>query len=246
MAFGPFPVWVKTVMLHRPIEEDGTTLDRPLKTEIWYPAVQAAVELPKNVMNFKEEAQDVDLGDKEDIIMNADIPSIETDSYRDAEMDRSHGPYPLVIFSHGANGIRWQSVFWTIHLASHGYIVVSTDHWENTLWDIIINGYQADSIAQSFLKRPDDVIFLIDTVLGYDADAESFYYNMIDEELIGVSGHSLGGMTSIAVPCMDSRVKASVLHSPVIGVAMYIAGCDMDNYPIPSLTMGGTLDNTLG
>jgi predicted dienelactone hydrolase len=49
-----------------------------------------------------------------------------TPTYRD--VDRAAGQYPLVLFSHGNAGIRFQSLFLAAHLASHGYIVASPDH----------------------------------------------------------------------------------------------------------------------
>ncbi|NOY26608.1 MAG: hypothetical protein GXP62_12105, partial [Oligoflexia bacterium] len=34
-------------------------------------------------------------------------------------------PHPVLVFSHGHGGMRWQSFFLTEHLASHGFIVVA-------------------------------------------------------------------------------------------------------------------------
>ena len=48
--------------------------------------------------------------------------SSRTPSYRDVAV--ADGRFPLVLFSHGNGGIRFQSFFFAAHLASHGYVVV--------------------------------------------------------------------------------------------------------------------------
>src|SRR5689334_21669106 len=44
----------------------------------------------------------------------------------------AQGPFPLVSFSHGFGGIRYQSLFLTERLATHGFVVVAPDHPHNT------------------------------------------------------------------------------------------------------------------
>ena len=46
------------------------------------------------------------------------------------------GPRPVLVFSHGNSGVRWQSPFFTEYLASHGWVVVAPDHVGNTLFDM--------------------------------------------------------------------------------------------------------------
>ena len=52
-------------------------------------------------------------------------------AYLDAEPALG-GPWPIILFSHGNQGIKEQSFFLTEHLASHGYLVVAPDHQYNT------------------------------------------------------------------------------------------------------------------
>lgn len=246
MQFGPFPVGVMTVDLYddsRPDAVRGT--GRWLRTEVWYPAVQAARDGEPATIVLMEQLDGIDLGDKEEVMRNADIPPIPTAAVRDADIDATNGPYPVMLFSHGANGIRFQSVFFTVHLASHGYIVIAPDHDHNTLWDIIIHGFSGDSMADSVLKRPDDMIFLLDKLVAWNAEPGSRFYGTVDEERVAVSGHSLGGVTAAAVACREPRIDAVVFHSPAIGPGLAVGGCAGAPFPVPSLTMGGTLDNTL-
>jgi dienelactone hydrolase len=246
MAPGPFPVGVRTYDLYDDSRPNAATgKGRWLRTEVWYPAVQAARDLPLAVVSLKEEAKGIDLGDKADLILNADVPDIPTDAHRDAALDAAHGPYPVLLFSHGANGIRWQSVFYTVHLASHGYVVISPDHESNTLWDILISGVSMSSIGESIPARILDQRFLLDTALGWNADPAHPLHGAIDPEHVGATGHSLGGITSTGLACADPRIDTVVLHSPQILAGLAAGHCLGKPYPVPNLTMGGTLDETL-
>src|SRR5262245_26256347 len=92
----------------RTIEADDG-LGNTLTIEVWYPAIPAEGAQPE-----------VTLG----------IPSA---AVRGAPGDARGGPFPLVAFSHGRGGIRVQSVYFTVHLASWGYVVVAPDHPHDTL-----------------------------------------------------------------------------------------------------------------
>ena len=73
-------------------------------------------------------------------------------------MRRADGPYPLVVFSHGAYGVRFQSVFFTAYLASHGYVVVAPDHPDNCLFDLFVQGgYSMEEVVNSSFDRPFDI-----------------------------------------------------------------------------------------
>ncbi len=247
MEPGPFPVGVKTFDWYDDSRLDEKTGEpRWLRTEIWYPATQKYKDGPFEAINLAAEAQSVpDLPqDIKDALAASSIEPIPVNQVRDAEIDRSHGPYPVLLFSHGANGIRWQSVFYTIHLASHGYIVVSCDHQNNVMWDLLKDGFASDATAKSATIRPVDMSFLLDKVTEYNKESGNFFEGMADLDNVGISGHSLGGLTSVLTPCLDSRIKVTVPHSPVIGLAMMVGGCSKD-YPVPTMIMGGTDDQTL-
>jgi predicted dienelactone hydrolase len=95
--------------------------------------------------------------------------------------------WPLVAFSHGYGGIRYQSIFMTEWLATHGYVVVSPDHAHNTLLDLD-EAYD----AQVAMERPGDVIRAVDR-LAVDLPG------LADDTRYGMSGHSFGGWTTLAV-----------------------------------------------
>ena len=116
--FGPHPVGVRTLELADPSRPNvaAPAEPRPVTVEIYYPSSEAAVA-----------------GVPKDVVQVLGIEVLETPSYRDVAI--ADGPFPVVLFSHGNGGIRFQSFFFAAHLASHGYVVVSPDHHGNTFVD---------------------------------------------------------------------------------------------------------------
>jgi predicted dienelactone hydrolase len=115
------------------------------------------------------------------------------EAHRDAEPDKRGAPYPLVAFSHGYGGIRYQSTFLTDYLAQHGFVVVSVDHPFNTLLDL-----DDALIAQVMLNRPGDVIAAVDHALELN-EADPILNGLIDGETYAMVGHSFGAFTSLIV-----------------------------------------------
>jgi len=101
---------------------------------------------------------------------------------------------PVLVFSHGSGGIRWQSLFYTELLASRGWVVVAPDHAGNTYLD------QDDTrMAEEALLRPHDVALAFDWAVDQSAQG-SLLEGCVDEGAgYAVSGHSYGGYTSLAV-----------------------------------------------
>ena len=162
---GPWAVGVSTFSL-----ADAQDPSRTFLVDVWYPArpaVGAAFDKP--------------LG-------------IQSTSVRDAPADHRGAPFPLIAFSHGNAGIRFQSIYLTEHLASHGYVVVAPDHLHNTLLD-----NDTHLFIQVLKNRPHDVSIAIDDVLRRSRAAGDPLTGMADASHIGVSGHSFGALTSLLV-----------------------------------------------
>jgi len=187
---GSFPVGVITQELH----DSGR--DRALPTEIWYPATD----------EYSGQDLSEEIKDKYSIL---DIPASQ-DAVRDAKLRK--GTFPLIIFSHGYGGLRRINSHLCCHLASHGYIVVSPDHTGNTLLDVMSLGNKSEQEimvlnAQVFGNRPRDIIFLISCMLNNKTSISS---DAIEEDHIGVSGHSAGGWTILVATSYDKRISAAL------------------------------------
>ncbi len=107
---------------------------------------------------------------------------------------------PVVVFSHGNGGVRYQSIFLTEHLASHGFVVVAPDHVGNTFFDF--STYTTEDLM---FRRPTDVTEAFDWLV------ESSVLDPCVEEGLGyaLSGHSFGGYTSLATAGAVLDVEAS-------------------------------------
>lgn len=180
---GPFPIGVTTVELVD-LEREG----RPLPLEVWYPAIHDTEAFT--------ERYDLEAGG-----LRLAIIASPNDAVRDAPVDASAGPRPLIVFSHGNGGVRLQSVFLTEYLASHGFVVAAPDHTGNTMGDLMFGNedFPDYDTGQAALDRPVDVTFIIDELLERVDEVLPLLSGSIDGERIGVTGHSFGGYTSLAV-----------------------------------------------
>ncbi|NOU81745.1 alpha/beta hydrolase [Paenibacillus sp. LMG 31459] len=157
------------------------------------------------------------------------------------------GTYPLVVFSHGAFGIRESNNSTFTELASHGYVVVSIDHPYHSFYTQSVDGkitmvnadylrevYDSNKdgiytmeelygLTQKWMKlRTGDMNFVIDTILEKAVSDQDPVYQLIDTEHIGVFGHSMGGAASVALGRERSDVDAVVnLDAPFFSELVY-------------------------
>lgn len=167
---GDFPVGTREFVI-----EDA---DRPLTGTLWYPALNP--EELEEAVRYQES-----------------LAAVDGRALRDAAPDMSAGPYPLVIFSHGLNGFRFQSAFYLEHLASQGFVVMATEHPGSTVVDAFTQNLTDQSIAFNFGARPLDILRQIDYAENINVTGD--LAGLIDLERIAVTGHSFGGYTTFAV-----------------------------------------------
>lgn len=163
-------------------------------------------------------------------------PTATEPEERDAALDRSKAPYPLVVFAHGLGGNRRQSASYTQHLASHGYVVAAPDFPLSHL------GAPGGPRLKAVLNQPEDVSLLIDSLLGFNEAAGHLLEGTIKGEAIGVTGHSLGALTSLLTtygPSRDPRVRAAL---PIAAPGCLLSEGIADEVFIPLLVLGGTRD----
>ncbi len=236
--FGPFPVGLRTFQTTLYSHKN---VARKLTVDVVYPAVEEARNGPFEAVDLVALAPDY----VKEKMPAMEIDPIDSFMVRDADLRREDGPYPLIIFSHGAFGVRFQSLFFTQYLASHGYVVVCPDHVGNTLWDMIdMGGYSMDPVVESAFDRPLDVTHLIDLMLQWNVTKKNFYEGTIDPERVGMSGHSFGGYTSFVQSFEDDRVKIALTMAPATQ-QLIVWNYDMAKFPVPMMIMAGGLDNTL-
>lgn len=176
---GPYAIGVTTVEV-----SDGPD-GRVLPVEIWYPAeVTPDAELARYAL------------------MLGPLTLVEVASangaVRDARTDLAGAPHPLIVFSHGFGGVRFQSVYMTEWLASHGFVVAAPDHVGNTFAELVQQTTALPAATMARL-RPEDVSATIDALLAHGEDPADPLHRLVDPARIGVAGHSFGGYTSMRI-----------------------------------------------
>lgn len=234
---GPFPVGVRTIEILDTGRRNPDGSPRKLVTEVWYPATQAT----KGQAGAAYDVKQVFTPEQQAMLSGANVPVLQTTAVRDAPPAASHGPFPLVIFSHGQAAVRWQSTYLTVFLASHGYIVASPDHEGGTLYDVVRG--QLAPVTDGVQTRPQDVTYVINR-LSRLPDADPLKA-LIDIERLGVSGHSFGALTALRVAALDKRVKAIVPQAPVTTDYAWIGIAAPVELKIPVQIQGAHQDKTL-
>ncbi len=237
-TFGPFTVGVRTETLET---VDHAGQPRHLKVDIWYPGRPGTGATEPFVYDLVADAPAA----MQEQFAGYTVATLPVAAYRDMAVFAEYGPYPLVIFSHGAYGIRYQSLFFTVPLASHGYVVVAPDHEGNTLYDLFLEGYSEQALAASALDRIGDGRFLLDTFIARASDPADPFHGAIDRYRVGFSGHSFGGFLSLYMGGKDPRVRVALPFSPATSMLAALQ-VPAERYPVPFMMQGGLLDRTLG
>jgi dienelactone hydrolase len=139
---------------------------------------------------------------------------IEAGNVAVADARAAAGPFPVVLFSHGAPGTPHDYASILERWAREGYVVVAPTYPVTSIAGPTDVGY-ADQREQVR-----DARFVLDRVLELNHDPESAggLDGLLDETRIGVAGHSMGGLTTLALVsdcCRDRRVKAALVLAGV-------------------------------
>lgn len=133
--------------------------------------------------------------------------TLETDVY----VPDGDGPFPLIVHAHGFDGNAGKYTELLTAWAEAGFVVAApTFPLTNDVGD-------PPGVFADYQNQPGDVAFVIDELLAASAGDHPELEGRIDEERIGVSGHSLGGVTVYGLVfndcCRDERVDAAVALS---------------------------------
>jgi hypothetical protein len=250
MLPGPFPVGVMTVdLLDESREGTAVSGDRFLRTEIWYPAMPSARGAETWSYDFKEEGDDpnIDLGDELDGLEAAGIAPLQSGAVRDAPIDNRFGPYPVVLFSHGAYSTRFHYSYLTVHLASHGFIVAAPDHSGNTLWDMIRDGMDLLEAASSLFDRAEDLLFVRNQLVALGETRGHALFRQIETVgPAGVVGHSLGGLAALMAAQQYDELSFYVALAPLADPdLLWLLDIQPEGYGEPAMILGSMTDETL-
>ena len=146
--------------------------------------------------------------------------------------------HPVVIFSHGLGGNRDGAEYLLRFLAENGYVVVAVQHPGSDTPAVFGNAEEGGTFTQSRVEegvrnaitpgvaadRFRDIPFAIDQLTAMNA-SDARLRGRIDVTRIGMSGHSYGALTTLAIAGQgfgpngglsfaDPRIKAAIAMSP--------------------------------
>jgi dienelactone hydrolase len=198
-----------------------SNVPREVMTQVWYPGTSSQ---NANFAPYVADAQIVMpqlarvLGLPAFVLGHFNL--IETHAQSGIPLSSVQDSYPLLIFSPGRAGIRWQDTGLMENLASHGYMVAAVDHpyssaitvfpdgrsivIDPSMWPTLDDANYRQIMAERTQWLATDVSFVLDQILSSDLGSK------IDPGRIGVIGHSLGGAVAIEVCAQDARFKVGI------------------------------------
>ncbi|MDE3197085.1 MAG: dienelactone hydrolase, partial [Acidobacteriota bacterium] len=154
---------------------------RPLKLEVWYPAIVPAGKEEREVYTVPMP------------VTGPNVPAtfqLAGKALRDAQPVKGER-YPLVVLSHGYPGSRTFMSWLGENLASRGYVVASIDHTDSVFGAV-------RAFTSTLLNRSADQLFAIDSVSALSKQPDSFLNGIVDTSNVAIVGYSMGGYGALA------------------------------------------------
>jgi predicted dienelactone hydrolase len=156
---------------------------------------------------------------------------------RDAPLARNGRPFPLIMYSHGFMSMRTGGAFLARHLSSYGYVVAAPD------FPLTNSHAPGGPNVFDVAEQPGDVRFLIDQLLALSAGSQGLLSGSLDPQRIGLTGLSLGGMTTYLAafhPTLrDTRVRAA---APIAGPGCFFGPQFFGDRSVSLLILHGDID----
>jgi predicted dienelactone hydrolase len=162
----------------------------------------------------------------------------------------SPGPYPLVLFSHGAGGCKIQSTYLMRALAEEGMLVAAPDHMDKSTKCPAGKPERSDLPADLLDDSKWDPSFHNDRgadirKLRAALEADPAYSGLIDTTRVALVGHSLGGYTVLALAGVWPSWKMDGITA-VVALAPYaqpfVRGGKPSDIDVPVLFQVGSED----
>jgi predicted dienelactone hydrolase len=252
---GPYKVGFVTNTYYDSTRSDNVEGARPIMTYIWYPAA------PDNNGNPMPPAV-------YEIGLTGVPPYSSTDfeaygvdpAYQEVAASKD-GPFPLVVLSPGGGAFPLLYVHIGARLASHGFVVaIPYNYGEGVLgeptWEL---SSPAHGIG-TYVDRTRDIQYLMTQLVADSNQSDNLLSGTVQADQIAVSGHSWGGLATLAlaggddqacdlagldpnlrppelcVPILpDPRIKAIV---PLDPSSFHLHYAEMARIKIPSMVIG--------
>jgi len=199
--------------------------NRMLGVDVWYPADAT----PENDQTHYE------------LLPGVSLPSAT--AFENAPV--ASGKFPLLVWSHGRTGLRFNYSQLCEAIAAFGFVVVSSDHPGDTLTDWM-TGQNVDDETND-KQRLGDVSFIADCALGTRGELMVGLCNIVDENNMFIGGHSYGGLTALIATTGIHGMPAEKRFKAAIGAQAYTRILPAEliaSVPVPVLLLVGLGDIT--
>ncbi|MBK9128237.1 MAG: dienelactone hydrolase family protein [Phycisphaerales bacterium] len=146
---------------------------------------------------------------------------------QNAAFDPTGGPYPAISFGHGFLQPVTQYQSTCQHLATHGYFVIASE--------------SEGGLFPSHANFAADLRHCLTWLEQQNANPASLYFQAIETQAFGLSGHSMGGGASILAAAADPRVR--VVANLAAAETNPSAIAAMANVSVPVVLISGTQDS---
>jgi predicted dienelactone hydrolase len=188
------------------VEVRGTSGEtRPVDVHIWYPATPCS----EPASAYTSRLNGVPLLPQWDPLSWQVISNVSREG---ARISQSGGPFPVIVFSHGANNDAIDYARTLETLASHGFVVAAPDHVGNTQDDVRIDFINAEAkfqllscfdglpppcartnVPNSMTNRIHDVSAVLDAL-------PDWFGNRVDVTRAGIMGHLAAPLPRLQPP----------------------------------------------
>lgn len=198
--------------------------DRALDLVAWYPASLKAGEAEKASYSFTTPRTPQIAPESLPATMMA-----EGRAARDATPDRSGGPYPLIVFSHGFRNFAAGFAQTMENLASKGYVVIAIEHRDA---EPSATQPMALVFGNTVVTRAADQRFMIAELAARATASDNPLAGLYDPDRIGLMGYSMGGFGALitmgagfdAQGPLYPQVPGNLLTNEVAGTEALRAG----------------------
>lgn len=202
---------------------DNPSDHRELMVQVWYPSPEGEQGKKNSYVPYLPQfSQEISKQYGIPAFLLSYLHLVQTHSIEQSKLSEAVPKYPIVLFSPGVGGTRFQNMFQVEELASHGYIVVGIEHPYHSVATVFPDGHAtglskmnlldlsaSDKMISEVIVK--DIQFVLDQIESLDRnDSTGRFKGRIDLERIGVMGHSIGGAAAAQMLLLDPRVKAGI------------------------------------
>jgi predicted dienelactone hydrolase len=141
------------------------------------------------------------------------------------ELADIEGQLPMVLFSHCDQCVRFAYFEMAEDLAKKGFIAVSVDHVNNTIYNYVMGNSTGVDLDDFLETRRLDIYAVTNAMLDAQSAAiPTTLRGRADKARIGMTGHSYGALTTAYASTRDARIRATAY--------LAMAASYGDNYPV--------------